>query len=66
MGNCLFYTIKKDGTEQFVKNLTVEESNEKVRRLIGNVDYVLAGTYTGNIDHVVKFVKKTYFGVEIV
>jgi|Laugrespbdmm15sn_2_1035079.scaffolds.fasta_scaffold00684_3 hypothetical protein len=64
MNNCLFYAIKKDGTEQFVPNLTVEESNEKVRRLIGNVDYVLAGSYTGNIDHVVKFVKKTYFGVE--
>jgi hypothetical protein len=64
MNNCLFYAIKKDGTEQFVKNLTVEESNEKVRRLIGNVDYVLAGSYIDNIDHVVKFVKKTYFGVE--
>ena len=55
-----FYILKKDGTEHEESNLTLEESNVRVREA---EDYFMCGTYLSNLEEMKRFVKKQY-GVE--
>lgn len=52
--------LKKDGTEHEQSNLTLEESNARVREA---EDCFMCGTYSGNLEDMKRFVKKQY-GVE--
>jgi len=55
-----FYMLKKDGTEYEESNLTLEESNARVREA---GDCFMCGTYSGSLEDMKRFVKKQY-GVE--
>jgi hypothetical protein len=55
-----FYILKKDGTEHEESNLTLEESNVRVREA---EDCFMCGTYLSNLEEMKRFVKKQY-GVE--